>query len=342
MLKGKLLKNVFPYFNKIITATQKERSLIEVKGINNQIRFTLFENAGSSIIYTVDNEGALFNGLFFEFKDLSSAFSKIKSNDEVEIVREYNRLKITVNGEEQYVTASTLELDCEDEESVLYCETTDYNLLKSIEEHKVFVNRGSMDYNNNLFFKLSEDKLSIFNTNDIGMVLNTITVKTTIEDINFAIANEYVSTLYKWINAIKNLNIAVLLSDNYVFFKTKNETLKLSLTKTNKIDTIIKGFDNFNQVELKMANEYTVSNVIKVIFDEFKKVDKEENNLILSSNFDKATDDNITLDKRLFMNMIKAVCSESKIGILDNELKPVIITNNEEGLTHKIIFNTIH
>lgn len=342
MLKGKLLKNVFPYFNKIVTATQKERSLIEVKGENNQIIFTLFENAGSSIVYTVESEGSSFKGLFFEFKDLSSAFSKIKSNDDIEIVCDNYRMTLNINEETSYVVASTLKLNCVDEEGVLICQTTDYNLLKTIEEHKVFVSRGSMDYNNNLFFKLSDDNLSIFNTNDIAMVLNTINVKNTINDNKFAIANEDVSTIYKWINAIKNLDISILLSNNFVYFKTKNESLKLSLTKINNIDTLIKGFDTFNNVELKMINEYTLSSVKKVIFEEANKIDKEDNLLILSNSFDKVTDNNIIgLDKRLFLNIIKAVCDDSKIGVLDNELNPIIITHNEEGLTHKIIFNTI-
>lgn len=343
MLKGKVFKNVFPYFNKIITATQKDKSIIEIKATTTQIIFMLFENAGSSIIYTIPYEGVTFKGLIFDYKELSTAFSKIKSNDDVEIFCDDYRLELTINDEKSYVISSTLNFDIDNESKVInLCETTEYSLLKSIEENRVFVSRGSMDYNNNLYFKLSNNCLNIFNTNDIAMVLNTITVTNGVKDCSFSISNEYVSTLYKWINAIKNLKIEILLSDSFLFFKTKNETLKLSRTTPHNIDSIIKGFENINNVELNMLYQNKLENVKKDIFNETNKLDKEDNRLILSKTFNKHNTDNITLAKKLFIDTIKSVSEDSTIGILDNKLNPVIITNIEEGLNHKIIFNTIN
>ena len=341
MLIGKEIKKVFPYFNKIITATQKEKSLMEVKVVRGQLIFTLLESASLSIIYTISTDINDFNGLLFDYKTLASAFSKVKAKDEVEITRDEHRLKICVNDEEKYVV-STSESTVTGTKIEFICETTEYNLLKSIEENKVFSSRGSMEYNDNLFFSLKDDTLNIYNTNDIAMVLNSIKVENAKGDFTFAISNDDVSTVYKWINAIKNLKIEIALSDTFVFFKTKNEALKLSRTQAHNFNAIIKNFENVSNVKLNMVNEEKLINVKKSIFEEANKLDKENNILVLGSDFKNHDENKISLAKKLFVETIKSVSEDSIIGLIDNPLKPILITNVEEGLNHKIIFNTIN
>lgn len=341
MLTGKEIKKVFPYFNKIITQTQKEKSLMEVKSVGGQLIFTLLESASLSIIYTITSDIKPFNGLLFDYKNLSSAFSKIKAKDEVEVTRDGHRLKVRVNEEEKYIV-STSDSTITGTNVEFICEITEYNLLKSIEENRVFSSKGSMEYNNNLFFNLKDDILNIYNTNDIAMVLNSMKVENAKDDYTFAISNDDVSTVYKWINAIKNLKIEIALSDTFVFFKTKNEALKLARTQAHNFHAIIKNFENVSNLKLNMLNEEKLINVKKSILEEANKLEKENNVLVLGSDFKDHNENKISLAKKLFVETLKSVSEDSILGIIDNPLKPVLIANIEEGLNHKIIFNTIH
>lgn len=341
MLNGKDIKNVFPYFNKIITKTQEANSVMEVKSVKGQLIFTLFENASLSIIYTIANDGEDFTGLLFDYRTVYNGFSKIKSKDEVKISSDGHRLTIVVNEEIRYIVANTTS-EPSGSHVELLCKTTEYDLLKCIEESKVYSNKGAMDYNNNLYFNVKNNMLSVYNTNDIAMVLNKITVEDNVIDGSFAVLNENVSTLYKWLNAIKNLEIDIALSEQFVFFKTKNEVLKLMVTKPHNFNVIIKNFEKVDNIDFKMKTECSLASVKKTIYSEANKLDKEDNLLRLNDDFTVANDSLIKLDKKLFLNTINFISDDSMIGVIDNPLKPILISNNEEGIFHKIIFNTIH
>lgn len=340
-MNGKEIKNVFPYFNKIITKTQEQNSVMEVKSVKGQLIFTLFESASLAISYTVKNDGEDFEGLLFNYRDVYNGFSKIKAKDEVSVSSDTHRLTITVNDEIRYVVSNSKSTMTGSKVNIV-CKTTDYDLLKCIEESKVFSNRGSMDYNNNLFFNVKNNYLNIYNTNDVAMVFNKIRVEENHYNEAFAILNENISTLYKWINAIKNLEITIALCDNFVFFKTENEVLKLMLVKPHNFDAIIRNFENVDNLDLVMRTEDKVSSVKSEIYAEANKLAKDNNLLILSDNFTTANDSNIKVDKKLFLNIINYVSDDSNIGVIENPLKPILISNEEEGISHKLIFNTIH
>ena len=174
------------------------------------------------------------------------------------------------------------------------------------------------------------------------MVFNKIRVEENHYNEAFAILNENISTLYKWINAIKNLEITIALCDNFVFFKTENEVLKLMLVKPHNFDAIIRNFENVDNLDLVMRTEDKVSSVKSEIYAEANKLAKDNNLLILSDNFTTANDSNIKVDKKLFLNIINYVSDDSNIGVIENPLKPILISNEEEGISHKLIFNTIH
>lgn len=343
MLKGKVIKNVFPYFNKIITETQKQISAVEVKAMKNQLIFNLIGISDISINYIIDNDGEDFDGLLFEYEALYAVFKKIKAKDDISFKPNQNILTISINGED---TSLISKINNESNESnekskakLLY-ETTEYNLFKCIEENKVLAESGSMDYNANIYFDVDDNVLNIYNTNDIAMSLNKIYIDENKNKCSFAISNEYISILYKWINSIKNLKVQILLSDEFVFFKTRNEFLKLKRVLSYN-DKIIENFEVISNMEFPIIDKVKIYEVKKNILDEANVLDKDEEVLKLSKNFFNKGND-IKLNKKLFIKIINAVCEESIIGIVDNPIKPIIILYQEEGINHKIIFNTIN
>lgn len=335
MLNGKEIKKIVPYFNKILTDKQKENGKFQLKIVENQMIFNFIESENLSIVYTVQSECDNHDGLLFSYKDLSSTFSKIKVKDELDVSIEQNTLKVIINNQEERKAESVSNFTSTGTNVEYICQTTGYNLLKSIEENKVFSGKGSMDYNNNLYFSLNENTLRIYNTNDIAIVLNTIQIENSKKKYKFSIKNEYVSILYKWLTAIKNLNIKIALSNHFVFFITQNESLKVKIEKPQNLDIIINNFEKLNELNFNTIYQEKLINIKNSIIEESIKLDKENNILVLD------IINQLSLDKKLFTEIIQVISEDSYINLIDNKIKTILITNIEEGIEHKIIFNTI-
>lgn len=341
MITGKELKKVFPYFNKILTAMQKERSFINIYCINGVLTFSLIESDSVCFQYIVKTDFNDFKTLSFNYSELECIFSEIKAKDEVSIYSTEYQLHISINEIIYTILSDTQQINAEFEYMIL-TQTTNYALLKCIGTNKVCTNKPLLNYSKNIYFNLENNTLNIYNTNDIAIVFNSINCNFSGIKKQFAIDNDVVSDFYKWLVAVKNTNIGIGINDNYLFFVTKNELIKLRLIEVDEINTIISHFKSFSNIDLKLKREMNIALIKEDVLNINKGLTKEDILLSLPKSFHGLDIKDINISKRIFVNFIKTALDESTIGIVDNTLSPILISHIDENYSQKIIININH
>ena len=213
MILGKEIKKVFPYFNKILTETLKAKTVVEIKSFNKRLIFTLITEDKPFIAYSIDSDLDEFNGLLFEYKDCVTALKSIKAKDEVVIKHNHKVLEVEINGEIKSTISPISTSNIKTITPTSICFVDLYKLYKSIEENKYIANKGLLDYHNYLFIEVKDSKMTLFQTNDIALMINSFSVNQVIKKNGaFVLSNNHIPNLYKWLDAIKNTTIEVLLS----------------------------------------------------------------------------------------------------------------------------------
>lgn len=345
MILGKDIKKVFPYFNKIITDTLKAKTVVEIKSFNKSLIFTLITEDKPFIAYSIDSDLDEFNGLLFNYKDCVTALKPIKAKDEVIIKYNHKDLEVEINGEVKSTISPISSSHVKTIIPTSICFVDLYKLYKSIEENKYIANKGLLDYHNYLFIEVKDSNMMLFQTNDIALMINCFSINQVIKkNGTFVLSNNHISNLYKWLDAIKNTNIEVLISKEYIYFKTKNELIQFEIETVNKIKELTAQFNKMNELNFEYKTTIDIEEFKSLTSAELDKIkqlksegEKEIDVLDISQAFN--LDVPLYIKKKLG-TLIPVLSSESKVHLIDNPLNPIMIYCEDEISKHKLIINT--
>lgn len=345
MILGKEIKKVFPYFNKILTETLKAKTMVEIKSCDKFLTFTLIIDEKPFISYSIESDLDEFNALLFHYKDCVTALKSIKAKDEVVIACESKALKVEINGEHHTNLSpiSTSKLKTVSPTSICFVDL--YKLYKSIEENRYITNKGLLDYHNYLFIEVNNSEMTLYQTNDIALMINSFSVNQVIKKNGaFAISNNHLSNLYKWLVAVKNVSIEVLISKEYLYFKTENECIQFEFETVNQIKELIAQFSKMNEIKFEYKTTIDIQDLKNVTSAELEKIknlkaegEKDIEILDISQAFN--LDAPLYLKKKL-ATLIPLLSYESKVHLIDNPLNPILIDCHDEIAKHKLILNT--
>lgn len=198
------LKKVKTFYNKFVTNIKRTSTNIKVEGFNGNLIHTIAFGL-SALKVTLSGQDEDFAPLSMIYNDWYNAFDQFKGVKETDISVSNNTFKL---GNEY--------LSCEESNSNKFDWTTIANIQSEPFSYAILTNsvcakQGKLLCNSYMYFCLKENTLNIINTNDI-ILQSSIVNDVEGDDIVFAIPNEFISTLKKWVMLANDSDVITLSS----------------------------------------------------------------------------------------------------------------------------------
>lgn len=338
-MKVKKIKSICPYFNKILSATKKETVDINIEIKNNRIICVM--NDDDDVTYGLDiNLDELVEGFenkLLKYKEFIDICSKLKASMNIDLIVENDKLVSFINGDRDKEATIIKDNNIEAFNGVDLFKTKDYLLLKSFNKNKVFAKKGMFDYQNNTFLNLENSTLSITSTNEIGIALSQINVKNEIEKKSICLKNEYIPVIVRWLNAIKELEIVVSVSDSVIEFKTESEFLRIPTNKCINVDKTISMLNNFRNCKFEISEKFELDKIKMDLSNLIKEAEKDA----YSISIENVINSKINVQRVLFKDCLNSMDEYGSLSIVDSKLKILIFEEKDEELDNIVIFNSI-